>query len=64
MGVLNGGDHSSPAVSQGKVFVSYADADSYAFNAVTGQQVWSYLTCGCGKRWHKPRGTRRTNIRP
>jgi outer membrane protein assembly factor BamB len=47
MGVYEG-DHSSPAVSQGKVFVSYADADSYAFNAVTGQQVWSYLTCGSG----------------
>jgi outer membrane protein assembly factor BamB len=54
MGVLYGGDHSSPAVSQGKVFVSYADADSYAFNAVTGQQVWSYLTCGSGSGGTNP----------
>jgi outer membrane protein assembly factor BamB len=46
--ILYGGDHSSPAIAGGKVFVSYADADSYAFNAVTGQQVWSYLTCGSG----------------
>jgi outer membrane protein assembly factor BamB len=45
---VQNGDHSSPAIAGGKVFVSYADADSYAFNAVTGQQVWSYLTCGSG----------------
>jgi outer membrane protein assembly factor BamB len=45
---VQNGDHSSPAIAGGKVFVSYVDADSYAFNAVTGQQVWSYLTCGEG----------------
>jgi outer membrane protein assembly factor BamB len=45
---VDNGDHSSPAIAGGKVFVSYADADSYAFNVATGQQVWNYLSCGEG----------------
>jgi outer membrane protein assembly factor BamB len=46
---VESGDDSSPAVSAGKVFVSYACPESYAFNAVTGQQLWhSYLCCGGG----------------
>ena len=44
MGVENG-DHSSPAVTGGSVFVSYACPQSYAFNAATGQQLWHYSSC-------------------
>jgi outer membrane protein assembly factor BamB len=44
MPVANG-DSSSPAVTQGKVFVSYACPQSYAFNATTGQQLWHYSSC-------------------
>jgi outer membrane protein assembly factor BamB len=44
MGVENG-DSSSPAVNQGKVFVSYACPQSYAFDAATGQQLWHYESC-------------------
>jgi outer membrane protein assembly factor BamB len=44
MPVANG-DHSSPAVVSGKVFVSYACAQAYAFNAVTGQQLWHHSSC-------------------
>jgi outer membrane protein assembly factor BamB len=39
---VENGDHSSPAVVSGKVFVSYACPQAYAFNAVTGQQLWHY----------------------
>ena len=42
---VENGDHSSPAVTQGKVFVSYACPQSYAFNAVNGQQLWHYSSC-------------------
>jgi len=41
MDVANG-DHSSPAVILGSVFVSYACPQAYAFNTVTGQQLWHY----------------------
>ena len=34
------GDHSSPAVVQGNVYVSYACPQAYAFNAATGQELW------------------------
>jgi len=39
------GDHSSPAIAAGKVFVSYACPETYAFNAATGQQLWWYSSC-------------------
>ena len=42
---VQNGDHSSPAVTQGNVFVSYACPQSYAFNAATGQQLWNYSSC-------------------
>jgi outer membrane protein assembly factor BamB len=42
---VENGDSSSPAVTQGKVFVSYACPQSYAFNAVSGQQLWHYNSC-------------------
>ena len=44
MGVENG-DDSSPAVTQGKVFVSYACPQAYGFNAASGQQLWHYNSC-------------------
>jgi outer membrane protein assembly factor BamB len=44
MGVENG-DHSSPAVILGSVFVSYACPQAYAFNAVTGEQLWHRSSC-------------------
>jgi outer membrane protein assembly factor BamB len=44
MPVANG-DHSSPAVASGKVFVAYACPQSYAFSAATGQQLWYYSSC-------------------
>jgi outer membrane protein assembly factor BamB len=47
MPVANG-DHSSPAVDQGKVFVSYACPQSYAFSAATGQQLWHHDSCCSG----------------
>ncbi len=43
---VENGDHSSPAVVSGKVFVSYTCPQAYAFNAVTGQQLWHY-SGGC-----------------
>lgn len=43
-----GGDHSSPAVVGGKVFVSYAAPQAYAFNATTGHILWNYGPCGEG----------------
>jgi outer membrane protein assembly factor BamB len=47
MPVANG-DHSSPAVNEGKVFVSYACPQSYAFSAATGQQLWHHDSCCSG----------------
>ena len=44
MPVANG-DHSSPTVVGGNVFVSYACPQSYAFVAVTGQELWHYDSC-------------------
>src|SRR5262249_38701321 len=44
---VENGDHSSTAVTGGDVYVSYACPQSYAFNAVTGQQLWHYSSC-CG----------------
>ncbi len=44
---VENGDHSSPAVVGGNVFVSYACPQSYAFSASTGQQLWHYSSC-CG----------------
>ena len=44
MGVENG-DSSSPAVILGSVFVSYACPQTYAFNALTGQQLWHRSSC-------------------
>jgi outer membrane protein assembly factor BamB len=43
---VENGDHSSPAVFGGSVFVSYSCPNAYAFNAVTGQQLWHY-DVGC-----------------
>jgi outer membrane protein assembly factor BamB len=44
MGVENG-DHSSPAVTLGSLFVSYACPQAYAFNAVTGELLWHRSSC-------------------
>ena len=41
--VMNG-DNSSPAVSGGNVFVSYACEQAYAFTAATGDPVWHHST--------------------
>ena len=43
-----GGDHSSPAVAGGKVFISYAGPQADAFNATTGHVLWNYGPCGEG----------------
>jgi outer membrane protein assembly factor BamB len=42
---VENGDHSSPAVIGGNVYVSYACPQSYAFNAVSGEQLWHYDSC-------------------
>jgi outer membrane protein assembly factor BamB len=42
---VENGDHSSPAVTGGNIYVSYACPQSYAFNATTGQQLWHYSSC-------------------
>ena len=42
---VENGDDSSPAVTQGNVFVSYACPQAYGFNAATGQQLWHYDSC-------------------
>jgi outer membrane protein assembly factor BamB len=42
---VENGDSSSPAITGGNVFVSYACPQSYAFNAATGQQLWHYESC-------------------
>ena len=47
MPVANG-DHSSPAVTGGNVYVSYACPVSYGFNGVTGQLLWQYSSCCSG----------------
>ena len=47
MNVANG-DHSSPAVTLGRVFVSYACAVAYAFNTLTGQELWNPSRCCSG----------------
>jgi outer membrane protein assembly factor BamB len=39
---VENGDHSSPAVDSGRVFVSYACPQSYAFTTADGQQLWHY----------------------
>lgn len=39
---VENGDHSSPAVVPGSVFVSYACPQSYAFSPTTGQLQWQY----------------------
>jgi outer membrane protein assembly factor BamB len=44
---VENGDHSSPAVTQGKLFVSYACPQSYGFDTASGQQLWHYSSC-CG----------------
>lgn len=41
-GVENG-DHSSPALAAGRVFVSYACPQSYGFRATNGQLLWNYM---------------------
>jgi len=40
------GDHSSPAIGDGGVFVNYACGVSYRFDLLTGAEVWRYTT-GC-----------------
>ncbi len=42
---VENGDSSSPAVTLGSVFVSYACPQAYAFNAVTGQLLWHRSSC-------------------
>ena len=42
---VENGDSSSPAVVGGNVYVSYACAQSYAFNTATGAQLWHLDTC-------------------
>jgi outer membrane protein assembly factor BamB len=42
---VENGDHSSPAVIGGTVFVSYACPQSYGFNALTGQPLWHHSGC-------------------
>jgi outer membrane protein assembly factor BamB len=44
---VNTGD-TSPVVSSGRVFVSDACPNAFAFNAVTGQQLWHYDPCCSG----------------
>src|SRR5205823_5221737 len=55
---VENGDHSSPAVIAGNVYVSYACHQSYAFNAVTGQQLWNYSGGGEGGGGKRPWCTR------
>jgi outer membrane protein assembly factor BamB len=42
---VENGDHSSPAVTGGNVFVSYACPQAYGFDATSGQQLWHYNSC-------------------
>jgi outer membrane protein assembly factor BamB len=43
---VENGDKSSPAVGERKVFVSYACAQTYAFNRTNGSQLWHW-DAGC-----------------
>src|SRR5207245_6971136 len=43
---VKNGDHSSPAVFGGSVFVSYSCPNAYAFEVVNGQELWHYEV-GC-----------------
>ena len=45
---VENGDHSSPAVVDGSVFVSYACPQAYGFSAATGQELWHYTSCCSG----------------
>lgn len=45
---INGGQHSSPAVSSSSVYVSYAGAATSAFSPLTGQLQWQFRTAGGG----------------
>jgi outer membrane protein assembly factor BamB len=42
---VENGDSSSPAVTLGSVFVSYACPQTYAFDTVSGQQLWHRSSC-------------------
>jgi outer membrane protein assembly factor BamB len=44
---INSGD-TSPVVSSGRVFVSDACPNAFAFNAATGQQLWHFNSCCSG----------------
>jgi outer membrane protein assembly factor BamB len=45
---VNGGQHSSPAVSASAVYVSFAGAASTALSPTTGQLLWQFRTAGGG----------------
>lgn len=45
---VDGGEHSSPAVSASGVYVSYASAATRAFSPTTGQLLWQYRIVGGG----------------
>lgn len=45
---VNGGQHSSPAVSSSSVFVSYAGAATSALSPTTGQLLWQFRTAAGG----------------
>lgn len=45
---INGGAHSSPAVSSSSVYVSYAGAATSAFSPLTGQLQWQFRTAAGG----------------
>ena len=45
---VENGDSSSPAVIPGRVFVSYACPQAYAFNTVTGEELWHHSSCCAG----------------
>jgi outer membrane protein assembly factor BamB len=44
--VVNGGDHCSPAVSAGGVFISYQCPEAIALDPVDGTPLWSYEGMG------------------
>jgi outer membrane protein assembly factor BamB len=45
---VENGDHSSPAVTGGSVFVSYACPQAYGFDATSGQELWHHDSCCSG----------------
>ena len=45
---INGGEHSSPAVSSSSVYVSYAGAATSAFAPLTGELQWQFRAAGGG----------------